>query len=343
MKMKKIKIYIRKILKDFKTMRTVLNEKSYYPELKRKSKIRRKLDLYKHYLKQRYPNEYYNSYGLDIVGSDPSAYIDYEEFRRYRDKKNDFSKDYKNVIRLRNKDVFSDYFSKFEGINVVSNVAVVEDGKIETLFNLPNGDYFVKSIDGQSGDAVYLLKKDKDGFKENDNPVDLTALLGTRSFVVQKRIIQHPTIAMFNEKSVNTIRIVTIYDNDRLFVLSSRLRIGASDNYLDHFNDGAQTVAINRENGTLKKYAFRNKNAEIPKTDRCSVSNQVFEGFAIPFYKEAEEMCLKAHGHLKNIHSIGWDVATTTEGPILIEGNDNWGMALMQIADGGLKSAFYNK
>ena len=30
------------------------------------------------------------------------------------------------------------------------------------------------------------------------------------------------------------------------------------------------------------------------------------------------------HKHLYNIRSIGWDSAITPEGPVFIEGNDNW-------------------
>ena len=46
------------------------------------------------------------------------------------------------------------------------------------------------------------------------------------------------------------------------------------------------------------------------------------------------------HEKLGDIHSIGWDIAITKDGPIFIEGNDNWELSLMQACNGGLKGEF---
>lgn len=48
-----------------------------------------------------------------------------------------------------------------------------------------------------------------------------------------------------------------------------------------------------------------------------------------------------AHKSLYGIHSIGWDVAITDQGPVLIEGNDNWEISIIQI-DRGLKKEWEN-
>ena len=43
---------------------------------------------------------------------------------------------------------------------------------------------------------------------------------------------------------------------------------------------------------------------------------------------------------LKDIHSIGWDIAFTENGPIFIEGNDNWEITGIQATNGGMKELF---
>ena len=63
----------------------------------------------------------------------------------------------------------------------------------------------------------------------------------------------------------------------------------------------------------------------------------VFEGFEIPFFKEAVEMAKDLHSKLYRIHSIGWDIAITPDGPVFIEGNSLWEISLIQTANGGLK------
>lgn len=73
------------------------------------------------------------------------------------------------------------------------------------------------------------------------------------------------------------------------------------------------------------------------KTDTHPDTNIKFEGFEIPYYKEAIKAVCTAHKLFYNINTIGWDIAITEEGPIFIEGNDNWEISLMQACDKGLK------
>ena len=43
---------------------------------------------------------------------------------------------------------------------------------------------------------------------------------------------------------------------------------------------------------------------------------------------------------LKDIHSIGWDIAIGKDGPVFIEGNDNWEINGPQVGNRGLKKEF---
>ena len=44
-------------------------------------------------------------------------------------------------------------------------------------------------------------------------------------------------------------------------------------------------------------------------------------GYEIPYVKEAVKMCLKASLVVPQVRYIGWDVAVTEKGPVIIEGN----------------------
>lgn len=67
----------------------------------------------------------------------------------------------------------------------------------------------------------------------------------------------------------------------------------------------------------------------------------VFSEFTIPYYKEAVDICLKAHKFFYNIRSIGWDIAITEDGTVFLEGNDNWEMQTFQAIYGGQKKKWY--
>ena len=56
-----------------------------------------------------------------------------------------------------------------------------------------------------------------------------------------------------------------------------------------------------------------------------------------PRYKETVEIALKAAQCLYGIRAIGWDIAITADGPIIIEGNDNWKISLKQACDRSLR------
>ena len=62
----------------------------------------------------------------------------------------------------------------------------------------------------------------------------------------------------------------------------------------------------------------------------------VLKGYDIPYYKEAENMVVKLHKVMFRSHSIGWDIAITENGPVIIEGNDRWEISLIQAVHGGM-------
>jgi len=49
------------------------------------------------------------------------------------------------------------------------------------------------------------------------------------------------------------------------------------------------------------------------------------EGREFKEWPELEALALKAHKCFPEIFSIGWDLALTTKGPQIVEGNTQWG------------------
>jgi glutathione synthase/RimK-type ligase-like ATP-grasp enzyme len=56
----------------------------------------------------------------------------------------------------------------------------------------------------------------------------------------------------------------------------------------------------------------------------------------IPFIKESVKLCINAHRLLYFNFIIGWDVAITDEGPMIVEANEKPGLNIAQCIDGGL-------
>ena len=151
------------------------------------------------------------------------------------------------------------------------------------------------------------------------------------SYLVQDLFIQNKILSELYDKSVNTLRVVTVNPkhsenvSDVIFV-ASILRIGANGSVVDSHSQGGLEVAVN-EDGILDKYAFY-KPGFGTKVEKHPDSGVIFEGYQIPFYKEAVELCCNFHAKMNRIHHIGWDVIFSDKGVHLFEANDCTGTML---------------
>ncbi len=51
-------------------------------------------------------------------------------------------------------------------------------------------------------------------------------------------------------------------------------------------------------------------------------TEQNFTGRKIPYWEALRELCVTAAKNTPFFRSLGWDIAITSDGPLLIEGND---------------------
>ena len=308
---------------------------TYYPEKARKPFLQRLGDNAAWLVKYQEANRFYTLYGLDLKGADPSGYINYRTFAQQR---NDRNKTYavgSQACILRDKLLFYE-FMQYNGIPVPEVFAVIEAGKV---FNLHHEelelsalasltDYFVKERDGECASFV----------KHIGTYDDLTALLPSlkSKYIVQQAIRQCAEMNALNPGAINTLRIVTVSGKEGPAVLSSVLRVGSKrTGSVDNWAAGGLSVGVESD-GRLKPWGYY-KPGLGSKADRHPDTGIVFSDFTVPEYNEAAALCIRAHRLLDGIHSIGWDVAITADGPCRIEGNDNWEITLMQACDRPLK------
>lgn len=336
--------------------KSLYSGESYYPEYS--ERIKKTLGVFKDQFiwvwKYGNINEFYYLYGFDIKDCNPEDYVDYRTvFRSTRERLN--KKAGSSYMILKNKLFFG---LVAEGIGIIAppHLAFIEDEQYWTLHGTkcimlrdiaseyPLLDVFVKLTDGECANGVFhLLVKDGKIFIDNqESSIDnLMKLTHERSYIVQKRIEQHNAIKAIFPLSINTIRLVTVYDkkHDDIAVFSAVMRIGTGENHVDNWAKGGLSIGIDIENGTLRKWGFY-KPGFGTKTDFHPDTKAKFEGFKIPYFKESIEMAKRFHRQLKGVHSIGWDVAITPNGPCFIEGNDNWEISLMQVCNHGLRKEF---
>lgn len=322
-------------------IKDVINQSSYFPDESRKSKFKRFTDNLKWLLKYGEVNWFYNLYGFD-VGHSTENFIDYTHFMYDRSKLNGTSGNkskYNYACILRDKFLFG-CFLKSIGAATPEIIAVMREGivydvnnKMQSItdkdfFKVDDG-FFLKAVAGECADGVYYMHSDEEFFKRKND-------FNKGVYILQKRIYQNQKMNEVNPCCVNTLRMVTVSQNGEPKLLTAVMRIGTSQSgNVDNWAKGGLCVAID-DNGKLKEYAYY-KPGHGGRVTTHPDTGLVFKDFEIPFYHEAKELILSVHKSLYGIHSIGWDVAITDDGPMLIEGNDNWEISLMQAADKPLK------
>lgn len=332
------------------------NHECYYPEHERKSRLHIFMDQIRYIIRYGVPNMFYFPYGLDVKSTQEcEQYIHYYQFAKWRNRLNDTDDNYSVTAVLRDKFLFG-MFTSYLGVNSAENIAIISpDGFFipsikqtvsakEFVETHKNTDLFIKPIDGECGKGIVHLVIKEGVLVANGKQISLTQLmknLGSARYLVQSTIVQHRQMAGLHKESLNTIRLVTIKNphTGKPEVFPSILRVGTGDSIVDNTSQGGLAVGIDLDSGRLKESGFY-KPEFGTKVYVHPDSNIRFADFIIPHFQECKKQAIFLHSMLPQLHSIGWDIAIDENGPVFVEGNDNWEINGPQICNGGLKTLF---
>lgn len=193
-------------------------------------------------------------------------------------------------------------------------------------------ELFIRPLSSLGGKGCFKLKKDDISLESEYNFVEV--LKG--SFLFTELINQHPEINAIHDKSINTIRLITyIDDNNNVHIIAGLMRFGIGDSVVDNAASGGFFIGINLKDGTLKEKGYRSMEYGGNEVREHPNSSFKLAGFKIPYFKEACELVIKAVQYIPN-RFIGWDIALTPNGPILIEANENPDLHMTDVTYDGL-------
>lgn len=330
--------------------------KSYYPELPQKSAINNFVYQIGQIIKYGRVNDYYFMYGLDVKSDkECEEYINYQPFMNRRDALN-LNKLHNSSCILRNK-LYFDIFAKVIGIPTPKIVAyyskhhlyIYKDGEFkncafEELYSLGDTELFCKEAEGECGSGIFKLKIRNGLMSVNDKTLTAEQLqekIYDTQYIMQTVVKQHKTMAKLYPQSINTIRMVTVRSlkDNEIHVMPSILRIGAHGSFVDNTSQGGIAVGFDLNTGQLHKYGFHKPKYGL-RTDSHPDTGIILADFHIPMIQEAKTMAIRFHTMLSDIHSVGWDIAIGENGPVFIEGNDNWEINGPQVGNHGMRKEF---
>ena len=220
---------------------------------------------------------------------------------------------YKNqVIKISNKNELHDFFNK-----------ILIDEKKEEIF--------IKPLSLYGGIGCFKIKK-----KSLKTDIDLCAQhVISNSYIHEEVIEQHHEIDKIHADCINTLRIETYIDKDgNSSVLSTFMRFGVGKSIVDNAHHGGFYIGIIMQTGKLKKIGHQYMEFGGAEITEHPTSKFILEGFEIPYYKEACNLVLKAVKFVPDRY-IGWDVAISSNGPVIIEANEHPAIFMSDVSYGG--------
>lgn len=202
--------------------------------------------------------------------------------------------------------------------------------------NLP-AEFVVKPAEGACGQGPNLFRRSDKGYvnaagkhMETGDLYDLLVPHATAGYIIQERLHNHPElIRLGGTETLQTVRIITLVDNDgQVHILHAHLKIIEADGVIDpliHELTGNIEAPVELRHGTLRAAnRIPGTGAAVMTIPAHPKTKIAFEGLRLPFWAEACHLVRQTAVKFIPIRTIGWDVALTPDGPVIVEGNVWW-------------------
>jgi hypothetical protein len=249
-----------------------------------------------------------------------------------------FNKNYENSLHsiniLRDKLQFENFFSSHD-ICTVQSLCQSNKHSISSFISCLkshaksayiNSEFFCKPRFGIKGKGAFKLTLFNDNVFINDTYVQRNNLkfLIKNNFLCQPMLHQHKYLSKLNPSSINTLRFITIKRDTCIDIFCAYLRVGSLSSITDNNKYARAVIPVSLHTGVLHNNGYWITPDSVSITNIHKTSDIYYSDITIPYIFEAINITKKAHA-LLNLYSIGWDVVITPNGPMLLEGNDNWG------------------
>ena len=197
--------------------------------------------------------------------------------------------------------------------------------------------FIYKPMESSGGHGVVMIDAEK--FTSVDDLFDI--LMSTGTGVAEELIVQREELAHFHPASVNSVRLVSFLNEENdIEILWTFLRIGMGGGITDNTSGGGMGAMIDPETGIIKapgrdvdgkQYVFH------PDTGAQIV------GYQLPEWDKAVTMARDMARLIPEMKVIGWDLAYSDRGWVIVEGNSHPQCMAPQVTELPGKKYLYEK
>ena len=156
-----------------------------------------------------------------------------------------------------------------------------------------------------------------------------------QDYLVQELVRQHPALDELWPHSLNTIRVLAVRTaTGRVALPRAVQRIGRSTTgAVDNYSSGGLVAWIDLEDGTLGRVMSKVTAPPARRLfDEHPDTGKTLTGAQLPYWPETVQLVHDLMAAFPDAVHIGWDLAISTDGPVVIEGNARFvGVKLYQL------------
>lgn len=223
-----------------------------------------------------------------------------------------------------------------EGLPVPPTLLEGSDSRGDATWNVPRDqldrDLFCKLRSGRGAQGVLVFLRIAPGrYRDPEGEeIDLDTVLvwlqaasRTAPVIVQPRLRNHPELADLADQSLVTVRVLTCLDSEsRPVVTHAFLRI-LSKLEPKWRREDEYGVPIDLFSGRLGAMCSDRLTSSARRFSHHPVTGRAVEGRVLESWPSIRALAQDAHRAFPHRIIVGWDIAMTDEGPVLLEGNIN--------------------
>lgn len=165
---------------------------------------------------------------------------------------------------------------------------------------------------------------------------DLLARLLVRSrrapLIVQPRLRPHSSLVEITAGALPTLRILSCLNREaepEVMAAMLRTSIGKSRT-VDNLHAGGIGAFVDLGSSLLSRSSNLGSDARLGWFSTHPDTGAQIEGRSVPCWAQAKALAIAAHRQFNDRVVVGWDIAILDDGPILIEGNGNSDLDILQ-------------
>ena len=223
------------------------------------------------------------------------------------------------LVVLNDKLIFDELFKEYLGRDFI-NLQISSPEQFKKFLS-DKTTVFAKENHGEGGHGITKLKVSE----IMDTDALYKELREKGQLLVEDAIIQHEDLNQINPYVVCSFRIITLYKDGKAYMIANAMRINQDDaEVIGCTNDLYFSIGADGKIDSNVVDDYGNVYDTHPMTGKR------FADVVIHGVKEAFDMCVEAHQRIPQVRYIGWDVAFSVNGPVMVEGNEYPGYGLVQ-------------